>query len=90
MQNIITSAKLQGDVILVASNVMTDKTKAQQDPMYNAMVALANSNGLMIVDMYNKWNLQGASLGYMYDTIHPNAAGHDDFKNEILKVLNAE
>lgn len=90
MQNIITSAKLQGDVILVASNVMTDKTKVQQDPMYNAMVALANANGLMVVDMYNKWNLQGGTLGYMYDTIHPNDAGHTDFKNEILKVLNAE
>ena len=37
--------------------------------------------------IYDKWEIQGDVLGFMYNTIHPNEAGHEDIYNEIMYVL---
>jgi len=87
LNTVIDNAQLDGDVLLVADNVLIDRTKAQQDPYVNKMLEVAAAQGVHVVNIYSKWNMQITELGYRYDDRHPNAAGHVAIYNEIMKVL---
>lgn len=87
LQTIITRAKVYGDVLLVANNGRSDKIDDVQSPYVNAIADLAYSNTCAFVNIYKRWGLQGSVLGFMADTLHPNAPGHQDIANALLKVL---
>ena len=87
LQTLITEGLKTGDVMLICPPSMLDRTEASQDPYYTAVIALAATNSIHCVNIYDKWKRNGVALGFMYDDRHPNAAGHADIAEEIMKCL---
>jgi lysophospholipase L1-like esterase len=87
IQKLITRAKTFGDVLLLANTVRTDRTDVVQKPFVDVLRTLAVSNNCAFVNIYNRWGIQGNTLGFMADTLHPSEAGHQDMANALLKVL---
>lgn len=91
IQLIITQAKLSGDCLLMIGNPTSSAnfTNGKQLPYYNAVYALAATNGLAVVDISMRWGsyAKANALGLYGDTIHPNGLGYSDIAAALRKVL---
>jgi lysophospholipase L1-like esterase len=95
VQNIITAAKASGDIILVtdapiaASNIGGQAPLAEQQEYVNALISLAQSNGVNLVNLYQLWGsyTQANANGWMANTVHPNAAGYAQIANAVLPYV---
>ena len=100
LQAIITAAKVVGDVILcsgVPSNPAQGVTTATQLTYVSMMQSLAASNGIIFMDIFNRWvnwtvsNNLGfyttASAG-VGNNLHPQGAGYADWADFLFSVIS--
>lgn len=100
MQNIINQCKLSGDVILQSPNPTLNNYLTfhypynQQTAMQQALLTLANTNNIPMIDIYGRW---GGTNGYaisnanglMGDNLHPSAAGYADKASAGFKIIGS-
>lgn len=92
-QTIITKAVASGDCLLLAAPQSDPAvhSAALQATYIDALRELADTNGLVLVDLYSRLPFSAAvAAGLMTgDPYHPTAAGYHDFGPPILNVLMA-
>lgn len=92
IQDIITRAKLVGDVLVVANGLRTESGPIAQSEYTQTLRALALLNNCAFISINDRWggdsNFAKNTLSYIYDTVHPNARGHQDIATAILKVID--
>lgn len=98
LQNIITQALIAGDVIIccpvplvVDANTQSAAAQAQY---IAAIMSLANSNNIPVVDLFDRWVSYAVSnpLGYYMGggfaaDLHPVALGYSDISQAIYNVI---
>ena len=99
MQTLITNAKSQGDVILVApvpSYPGANYSQIQQQAYIATLQSLAVSNNIVFVDMFDRFVSFAVAqpLGLMTPStvgsgLHPLGAGYGDIARAIFNVINS-
>jgi hypothetical protein len=79
--------KARGDVILIAENWQTQQLTIPQ-ASYDAVYAGLAAGNVGTIQMYKKWGNAAAAIAAGYVTeasgVHPNTAGHVDYKDVIV------
>lgn len=81
IQTIITALAGTTDIILETDNPTNSFSSTAQQAYAAALVELAVTNNLPLIDNYSRWGtyaIANGTLGFMSDTIHPNSAGYSD------------
>ncbi len=96
IQTLITQAKAGGaDVVLLTGNPSSAGTApiATQQLYVNALYSLASTNNVLLIDTWNAFfsgnEATAATLGLMFDGVHPNEAGSDFFNTAMLNFMGA-
>lgn len=92
LQTLITRALTFGDVMLTNIGGNYDKASPTilQSEYNNIIKKLAISNECAFVDITKRQGETHAvadSIGYLADIVHPNAEGHRDIANVLIKIL---
>lgn len=92
MQQIITYALAQGDVILncpAPSQITGGFTQAGMQSYITAMYGLAASNNIPLIDTFSRWISYAISnpLGYYFNSLHPIGLGYSDQAQQMVEVL---
>jgi hypothetical protein len=92
LQVLVDKGKLTGDVVMLTSNPWSGSTQQVQEDLRTAMIEVANTNGLLVIDGFNfyggTWAIANAN-GLMFDQYHPNATGYDNEAQLIYNILMA-
>lgn len=93
LQNIITTAKLSGDVMICIGNPLQSTFSGyvlgNDAPYIAAVRELAASNSIYLLDFtgrFTDWATANAG-GFMYDGAHPNRIGYADMAAVIIQAL---
>lgn len=92
-QSIITQAKASGgDVAIMTPNPSSTAvvSVARQNTYIAAMLSLASSNGLPVIDVYNAFGglyTTASSNGWVADTLHPNGTGYGVMATTIYNSI---
>lgn len=97
IQTFITSAQTTGDVILICENpavVASTQSLANQTLYWNAVKALATSNNIPLVSIFDRWFSYEYSnpLGYYMTgafpiNLHPDGQGYSDYAQAIYNAI---
>ena len=89
MQNIITAAKLSGDVLLVVPFNIASVSQATQDAFHAAVRNLGVVNNCVVLDMAARWGTfaQADSAGLMFGSNHATGAGYADWADALNRIL---
>jgi lysophospholipase L1-like esterase len=87
LQTLITRCKLTGNVILMTGN--PSNTGAAQSSYVAAVASLATSNSVPLIDIWTLWGSWASanSNGWMFDALHPNAAGYAQIASTVLPYI---
>lgn len=93
LNSIITSAKETGDVIIVTPVPSADSVRiaSVQQTYVDAIIELAETNGILCVDLWNRFGSYTVANnnGYYTDTSHPNGAGYQDCVAAEMLMINS-
>lgn len=93
MQIMITAWKINSDIIIVtpAPSQITNASLATQQQFVSAMISLAATNNLPVIDNFNRWiswELKNPAPFLFYQNgLHPNSTGYSDFAQAIASQL---
>lgn len=91
MQTLITRAKTFGDVLLLPNGIRRETNTIKQTDYLAALKDLAVTNNIAFMDTFDKWggdyDYANGTLNYLYDTVHPNDAGHENIANWVVDTL---
>ena len=91
MQALITACLAAGDVVLMTAEPEStaNASAAIQVQFQQAVISLASTNSIGVIDMYGRWVSYTVSnaAGLYYDSTHPNATGYTDVGQAIFNAL---
>lgn len=95
LQTLINLAMGVGSVLLVTSNPSDPSlgvSLATQATYTNVELALAASNNIPIVDIFNQWGSYAASNanGWNFDGLHPNGTGYGVIAQQIFNAITSQ
>lgn len=88
MQTLITKAKLSGDAVLINRHPASGGYATNQVAQNTANYELAATNGLAVVDVYDRW-AAGDKAWFLVDTVHCNPGGYGDYARFLNDLLLA-
>lgn len=90
LQTIITAAQLSGDVLLVTMPPSQNSTWLSFEVQYVAAeYALAQTDGMPLFDLFQRWGSVYSSLFQSVDGVHPNQSGYWDWESGFDSFLNS-
>ena len=89
LETIVDKALLKGDVLITTIGISTQSGTYPQSEYVTACQEVATSRGCAYLDVFEMYGSSefASSVGYYYDTVHPNVYGHRDIASMVLAKI---
>lgn len=89
LNSVLSSYRTYADVLVVIQNYSGISLAIPQSDYIDAIKTSAVANGCAYIDIADLWisYADANAQGWMFDTIHPNDAGHVQMYNELIQWL---